>query len=84
MALARAVVVSDLPALREIVVPGETGLTYRAGDRSALVEALATLLDDPAERARLGAQGREWVLANRTWTANGRRYRSLFERLGAA
>ncbi len=42
-----------------------------------------SLLDDPAERARLGANARAWVLANRTWQRNGVLYRALYERLGA-
>jgi PEP-CTERM/exosortase A-associated glycosyltransferase len=84
MALERAVVVSDLPALREIVTPGETGLTFRPEDPDDLATVLAGLLDDPALRARLGRQAREWIAAERTWTANGRRYRQLFERLGVA
>jgi glycosyltransferase involved in cell wall biosynthesis len=84
MALARPIVVADLRALREIVTPGETGLIYPPGDAAALAESIRSLLDDPDVRARLGANAREWVLANRTWSANGRRYRELFERLGAA
>ena len=35
-----------------------------------------------AERARLGAAGREWALQTRTWEANARRYRALYDRLG--
>jgi glycosyltransferase involved in cell wall biosynthesis len=83
MALERAVVVSDLPALREIVDPGSTGMTFKAEDAADLATVIAGLLDDPALRTRLGRQARRWVLANRTWAANGRRYRELFERLGA-
>jgi glycosyltransferase involved in cell wall biosynthesis len=84
MATGRAVVVSDVPALREIVAPGETGATFRAEDAGDLARVLGELLDDPPLRARLGARAREWVVAERTWDANGRRYRELFERLGAA
>jgi glycosyltransferase involved in cell wall biosynthesis len=84
MALERAVVVSDLPALREIVTPEETGLTFRAEDPEDLAAVLGRLLDDPTLRRRLGRQAREWILAERTWAANGRRYRELFERLGVA
>ena len=84
MAMERAVVVSDLPALREMVSPGETGLTFRAEDAAHLADVLGGLLDDPALRARLGRQGREWVLANRTWANNGRLYRELYERLDVA
>jgi glycosyltransferase involved in cell wall biosynthesis len=84
MALERAVVVSDLPALLEIVQPGETGLSFRAGSARDLADVLGDLIADPGLRARLGARARAWVAAERTWTANGRRYRDLFERLGAA
>jgi glycosyltransferase involved in cell wall biosynthesis len=83
MAMERPVVISDLPALREIVEPGETGLTFRAEDADDLATVVEGLLDDPALRNRLGRQAREWVLTERTWAANGRRYRELYERLGA-
>jgi glycosyltransferase involved in cell wall biosynthesis len=82
MAMERAVVVSDLPALREIVRPGETGLVFRAEDVDDLACVLDGLLADSSLRMRLGRQGREWILAERTWAQNGRRYRELFERLG--
>jgi glycosyltransferase involved in cell wall biosynthesis len=84
MAMERPVVISDLPALREIVEPGQTGMTFRAEDPDDLAEVLGGLLDDEGLRRRLGTQAREWVLAKRTWEANGRRYRELFEGLGAA
>jgi glycosyltransferase involved in cell wall biosynthesis len=82
MALERAVVVSDVPALREMVIPGETGEAFRAEDADDLAAVLDGLLADPARRARLGRQARAWVAASRTWAQNGRRYRELYERLG--
>lgn len=84
MAMERALVVSDVPALREIVTPGETGLTFQAENAEDLAAVLNGLLDDPALRARLGRQAREWVVESRTWAQNGRRYRALYERLGVA
>jgi glycosyltransferase involved in cell wall biosynthesis len=84
MAMARALVVSDLAALREIVEDGVTGESFPAGDVAALAAVLDSLIGDGARRAALGAAAREWVLQNRTWDINGRRYRDLFERLGAA
>jgi glycosyltransferase involved in cell wall biosynthesis len=83
MALERPVVVSDVAALREIVVDGETGLTFRPEDSTDLADVLEPLLEDPGRRATLGRAGREWVAANRTWRQNGERYRALYERLGA-
>lgn len=84
MALGCAVVVSDTAALREIVEDGVTGRTFRAGETADLVAVCAQLVDHPGERARLAAAGREWVMRERTWQANGRRYRALYEQLGVA
>ncbi len=83
MALERAVVVSGVAALREIVTDGETGLTFRPEDATHLADVVEPLLDDPGRRAALGRAAREWVAANRTWRQNGERYRALYERLGA-
>jgi glycosyltransferase involved in cell wall biosynthesis len=84
MAMERALVVSDLDALREVVSEGDTGLTFRAGDSAHLAEVLEPLLDDPERRAGLGRAARAWVLEQRTWRKNGERYRELYERLGVA
>lgn len=69
MALGKAVVVSDVAALREIVAEGRTGRVVSSGDARALAAAIGELLDRPAERSALGAAAREWVLAEATWPA---------------
>jgi glycosyltransferase involved in cell wall biosynthesis len=84
MALERALVVSDVAALREIVVPGETGLVFRAEDAADLADTVEPLLDDARQRAALGREARRWVTANRTWRQNGQRYLELYRRLGVA
>ncbi|MDE2515586.1 MAG: glycosyltransferase family 4 protein [Rhodospirillales bacterium] len=56
------VVGSDIPGLREQVVPGETGLLVAVRDGGALAAALARLAGDPALRARMGAAGRARAL----------------------
>lgn len=84
MAMEKAIVVSGVGALLEIVVDGETGRSFEAEDPVSLADVIEPLLDDPAERARLGAAARAWVAANRTWEGNGRRYRELYERIGVA
>jgi glycosyltransferase involved in cell wall biosynthesis len=81
MALGLPVLVSDLPALREIVDPPHRGATAPPGDPLALGRAIESRLDDPGERARLGAAGRDWVRRERTWAANGPRYRAAYERI---
>ena len=84
MAMERALVVSDVPPLREIVTPGQTGLAFRPEDAADLADVLGGLLDDQALRGQLGRRAREWVMSSRTWAQNGERYRALYERLGAA
>ncbi|MHC5209702.1 MAG: glycosyltransferase family 4 protein [Planctomycetota bacterium] len=48
------VVVAGHGAMAEAVEHGRTGLTFEAGDASALADALRRLADDPALRERLG------------------------------
>ncbi|MBS3941896.1 MAG: glycosyltransferase [Actinobacteria bacterium] len=83
MALERCVVVSDLPALAEMVEEGVTGRTFPAEDPEGLADVVEPLLDDPGTRARLGAAARERVVADRTWAANGARYARIYHDLGA-
>jgi glycosyltransferase involved in cell wall biosynthesis len=79
MALGVPVLVSDLPALREIVDPPTRGVVAPPGDAAELAAAIELLVDDPVQRARLGAAGRDWVRSERTWAANGQRYRAAYE-----
>jgi glycosyltransferase involved in cell wall biosynthesis len=78
MAMARPLVVADLPALLEIVEPPERGLAFRVGDTADLADAMERLIDEPALAARLGAAGRDWVASERTWAANGPRLRAVY------
>jgi glycosyltransferase involved in cell wall biosynthesis len=55
----RAIVTTDSTGCREVVRHGENGLLVPPRDPRALAEAIATLLKDPALRARMGARGRE-------------------------
>jgi glycosyltransferase involved in cell wall biosynthesis len=55
-------------ALPEVVgTDGETGLLVAPNDPGALAAGIARVLDDPELGARLGAAGRERVLARFTW-----------------
>jgi glycosyltransferase involved in cell wall biosynthesis len=67
MGMGKAVLVSDVKGMEEMVEHEKTGLHFPAGDARKLGETLRLLLDDAALRARLGEQGREWALAERNW-----------------
>lgn len=64
MAMARPVLVAEVPGAREQLPPEqrETGL-IPVQDPAALTNALAEALSDPLECARRGAVAREWVAA---------------------
>jgi glycosyltransferase involved in cell wall biosynthesis len=82
MATARAVVVSGVDALREMIVEGETGLVFQPEDADHLASVVAPLLADRTRREALGRAARAWVSTNRTWEQNGRRYLDLYQDLG--
>lgn len=67
MAMGKAVVVSDVAALTEIVVDGETGWVHRRDDAGSLADTLAACLADPPRRAAIAAAGQAWVRAHRSW-----------------
>jgi len=81
MAMAKPVVLTDLPALREIVADGETGLLCKPADPADLATVLARLARDSGLRETLGRNAREWVVHNRTWERNALQLKSLYERL---
>ena len=69
MAMGKAVVVSSVAALTEIVDDGRTGLVFEKGCAKDLAEVLERLIDSPALRARLGEAARDWVRRERDWSA---------------
>ncbi|MBL9162701.1 MAG: glycosyltransferase [Planctomycetaceae bacterium] len=77
------VVASDVGSVRETVVDGETGRLFPAGDQAAFVDATVALLQSPAERRRLGAEGRRRVVARWSLDAMVRGYEQLIERIYA-
>jgi hypothetical protein len=68
MARGKAIVVTDTPGVRDYITDGETGLIVAPGDSAAMAQAITRLLDDPAERARIGRQARDHALGQLTLT----------------
>lgn len=62
MAMGKPVVVTATEGQRDIVVDGDTGVLVAPYDPDALHDALRRLLEDPAERRRLGDNARTAVL----------------------
>ena len=83
MALGIPVVASDLPALRELLDDGDSGILVPPEDPQALAEAVARLMEDTALRRQQVKAAREQVMTTRTWERNAEVYRDLYTRLGA-
>ena len=60
-ACGRAMIASNVPGCREIVVHEETGLLFPVDDAAALADAMARLAADPQLRARCAAAARKLV-----------------------
>ena len=63
----RALVMTNLPALSEIVEHGVTGLLYDPGDIEALSKSIFSLIENEKLRQKLGQNAKSWVEENRTW-----------------
>ena len=74
-----AVIVSDLPALQDVVQDGKTGLVFHSNDALDLSMKIRKLISDADLCERLARQGREDVLARFDWREIGMRYQHLIE-----
>ncbi|QHO91399.1 glycosyl transferase family 1 [Actinomyces sp. 432] len=84
MALGREVLVSDLPALREVVARGG-GEVFPAEDAAALATALTGAARRSEDSNRVAAPGQNRIRAEAcglpTWSRNGTVYRAMYEEL---
>ncbi|HET9495001.1 MAG TPA: glycosyltransferase family 4 protein [Chloroflexia bacterium] len=78
MACKAPVVASDFGGFREVVVDGKTGLLARPQDPVNLAAKIDSLLADPPLRTRMGAAGRERVLAMFSWEAVAARLEEVY------
>jgi glycosyltransferase involved in cell wall biosynthesis len=72
-----AIVTTNVKGCPEVV--GDAGLTVPPRSPAALLSAARRLVDDPAERARLGQAGKQRLLDNFDWKIVARRYADLYE-----
>lgn len=83
MALGLAVVTSDFPLYQQVVETHGCGFCVSPYDAQALAEKLRWLIEHPAERHRMGNQGREAVKNKYNWASEERillgYYRAILE-----
>ena len=74
MAMGKPIIASDVPMVREFIIPNETGLLVPVGDHAALRDAIASLLARPDEQRRLARNARLHLEANLTMAHFADRY----------
>ena len=76
-----AVIASDLPAIHDSVIDGQTGLLARQKDSRDLAEKINHLLDNPEKCSRLSSQARSYILERYDWKITAARYAAVFNSL---
>jgi glycosyltransferase involved in cell wall biosynthesis len=84
MAMERPVIISDRPALQEVVEPGVRGDIFRAGDAAHLADRMIALHERPADLKKFALAGRDWIAGERTWEKTIRIYRDVYAYAQAA
>ncbi len=84
MAMGKALVASDLPALRELAGSEETARFFKAGDAADLAQQCRLLLEDRTLRQRMAHAARQWVQQHRNWTVVLQRLYPAYESVLAA
>lgn len=80
-ACGKPIVSTDAPGTRDVVLHGRNGILVPLRDPHALAEALSRLVEDAGLRARLGAEGRQRILAGFTTEQVNTRTLALYAQL---
>jgi len=75
------VIATRVGGIPEVVEDGGCGFLFEIGDIDRMAEAALKVLEDNAERKRLGARGREIAISNFTTDKIIPQYEQLYERL---
>jgi glycosyltransferase involved in cell wall biosynthesis len=80
----RAMIATDAPGCREIVIDGQTGLLVPIEDPKALAQAIVKLATSPELRARYGKAARELVVSKLSAKIIGEQVVQLYNDMTAA
>ena len=76
-----AVIASDLPAVRDVIRDGETGILVPPGDPPALAAAICEALEQPQRMRAIAEHGRAHALEHFDWTVTRRKFAALYRSL---
>lgn len=78
MAAGKPIVATALNEAAEVIQDGHTGLLVEAGDVHAFARAVLKLLDQPAERLRMGKNARQQATDRYSWEEYTRRLERVY------
>jgi PEP-CTERM/exosortase A-associated glycosyltransferase len=81
MAMEKPLLASDIGGHREMVIPLVNGMLFNSEDARDLAQKMRDLINDPNTRDQLAASARKWVEENRSWSALGKRYLEIYQKL---
>ena len=79
MALGKAILGSDVGGIRELLVPGECGLLFGAGNVDDFCIQAARLLEDEGLRRTFGERARRVAVKEKRWDRMAVRYEQVYE-----
>lgn len=79
MAASKPVIATRVGAIPGVIKDAENGLLVDPRNSEGLRNAIASLLDDPERRRRLGDRAHAWVSRNYTSEAMALKYREMYE-----
>jgi len=80
MAVARAVIASDVDGIPDLIEPGRNGLLFPRNDATVLSSHIQTLLNNPELARSMGEAGREKA-AEYTWAKITKMYLEIYQQL---
>lgn len=78
MAAGKAIVATAQNHTADVIQDGHNGLLVEAGNVEGFAEAMLTLLNDPAERGRLGQNARQLAVELYSWEQYTRRLEEIY------
>jgi glycosyltransferase involved in cell wall biosynthesis len=81
MAMGKAVLVSDVAAMAEVVTDGRNGLVFEKGNHDDFLRKLARIIENHDQLECLGRRARQDVLERYNWDAARRQLQTIYEQL---
>lgn len=78
MAAGKPVIATAIDQAAEVIRDGHTGLLVEAGDVNRFADAMLRLLNDPAERVRLGQNARQQAIKLYSWEEYTRQLEEIY------